>query len=261
MMKRREAIEREDRRKAMVLSAVIFLLVVLACFLLTAFTIQDPPPGEQYVAVGMADFGDVDEASGDNESETPSEEVEEVVDREVSQPTQNESAPEEIVTQESSEASVSTSTKPDPDPEPDPDPDPQVSSNLSNALNQINSSGGGGSQGNNQGTGNEGDPGGQIDGMGVVQGDGVGFSLAGRGMEGRPRLSEDPKEEGTVVLTIYVDPDGKVTRTSRDYAKSTTSSNQLFQLAEKAAKTARFSVKRDAPAEQKGQMTFRFKLR
>ena len=31
-------------------------------FYLTAFTIPDPPPGEQYVAVGIADLGDVEDA-------------------------------------------------------------------------------------------------------------------------------------------------------------------------------------------------------
>jgi hypothetical protein len=63
------------------------------------------------------------------------------------------------------------------------------------------------------------------------------------------------------VLTIFVDRNGNVLRTQRDYAKSNTSSNYLFGLAEKAAKTARFTVKTDAAAEQRGQMVFRFELK
>jgi len=124
------------------------------------------------------------------------------------------------------------------------------------------SNGGGGSDGNSEGVGNEGDKNGQIDGSGAVQGDGIGFSLAGRGLIGRPKLTENPKEEGVVVLNVYVDRNGKVTRTTRNYEKSVVSAqgHTLFALAEAAAKTAKFSVKNDAPSEQKGEMTFRFEL-
>lgn len=263
-MTTRAEIEKKDRRLAAVLSGLIFAVIVVLCFFLVAFTIQDPPPGEQFVAVGMADFGQDMVAGGDNETEVPSEEVQEVVEEESAQTEQTQvTQAEEIVTQESSDVSVPTGNNPNPQEKPEPiEEEQQVSSGLGNILDQINNtSGGGGSDGENEGTGNEGDPEGNIDGMGVVQGDGVGYSLAGRGMLGRPKISEDPTEEGVVVLVIYVNRQGKVVRTSRNYPKSTTSSNYLFKLAETAALTANFSVKTDAPAEQKGEMTFRFKLK
>ena len=264
MSTKREEIEKKDRRKAAVISGLIFSVIMVLCFFLTAFTIQDPPPGDQFVAVGMADFGQDLSASGDSESEVPSEEVQEVVEEEAAQSEEVQTTQtEEIVTQEQSEASVPTSTTTEPTQEQEPaEEEQQVSSGLSSILDKINdSSGGGGSEGQGEGTGNEGDPGGQIDGTGVVQGDGVGWSLAGRGMLGKPKLNENPTEEGDVVLNIYVNKQGKVVRTSRNYPLSTTSSNYLFELAEKAAKTAKFSVKNDAPAEQKGTMTFRFRLK
>jgi len=260
-MVKREVILQEDRRKAMILSALIFVLVVLGCFFLTAFTIQDPPPGDQYVAIGMADFGDVYEAGGDNESEIPSETLQEVVDREQSQTSETSDASTDVATQNTSDMSVPSTPKPNPKPKPKPDPQP--SNALSNALSNMNSSnGGGGSDGNSEGVGNEGDKNGQISGSGAVQGDGVGFSLAGRGLIGRPKLTENPKEEGIVVLDVYVDRNGKVLRTKRNYQKSkvTGQGHTLFALAEAAALTAKFSVKNDAPAEQKGEMTFRFEL-
>lgn len=265
MSSQRAEIEKKDRQKAAVLSALIFAGIVVLCFILTAFTIQDPPPGEQFVAVGMADFGNTYDAGGDNETEVPSEEVQEVVEEETAQSEQVQTTTtEQIETQETSEVAVPTSDTPsNNDTEQEPvEEEQQVSSGLSNILDKINdSSGGGGSEGDTEGTGNQGDPGGQIDGTGVVQGDGVGWSLAGRGMLGKPKINENPTEEGIVVLDIYVDRQGKVTRTKRNYVKSTTSSTYLFDLAEKAAKTAKFSVKNDAPAEQKGEMTFRFKLK
>jgi len=256
-MENREVVLQKDRRMAMLISALIFLGVVAVCFFLTAFTIQDPPPGDQFVAVGMADFGDVLEAGGDNESEISSEEVQEVVDQEQSQTSETSDASTDVATQNTSDMSVPST------PKPNPKPNPQPSNALSNALSNMNSSnGGGGSDGNNSGVGNEGDQNGQINGSGAVQGDGVGFSLAGRGLIGRPKLTSNPQEEGVVVLNVYVDRNGKVIKTTRNYVKSKVSGqgHNLFALAEAAAKTAKFSVKNDAPPEQKGEMTFRFEL-
>ena len=71
---------KKHKRKASILTAVIFMCILVLCFFLTAFTIQDPPPGEQYVAVGFADLGEVKDAGGETETEVPSEIVEEVVE-------------------------------------------------------------------------------------------------------------------------------------------------------------------------------------
>ncbi|WP_306641971.1 hypothetical protein [Sanyastnella coralliicola] len=260
-MSTREQEEKKDRKIAATLSGIFFAGIIVLCFFLVAFTIPDPPPGEEYIAVGMADFGQDIKAGGDNETEVPSETPENVVEEESAQAEETQvTAAEEVVTQDASDVSVPTNTNPEPDPDPEPvEEEQQVSSGLSQAFEHMNTSGGGGSDGSTEGTGNEGDPQGDIDGLGVVQGDGIGFSLGGRGMVGKPK-NVTPSEEGIVVLKIYVDRQGNVLRTDRDYVKSTTSSNSLFKLAEEAALTARFEVKSDAPAEQKGEMTFRFKL-
>jgi outer membrane biosynthesis protein TonB len=260
-MTTREEIENKDRIKAGVLAFLIFAGLIVLCIFMTAFSIQDPPPGDQFVAVGMADFGDSADAGGDSESEVPSEEVQEVVEEAMSQSSTVETnTAEEIVTQETSDVSTPTSTKTE---KTDPvEPEKTVSSGLSSILDKINdTSGGGGSEGTTSGTGNQGDPNGNIDGKGVVQGEGIGWALSGRGMVGQPKLSEKPKEKGKVVLDIRVDRDGKVTSTDRNYNLSTTTSDYLFTLAEKAAKTARFSVKKDAPPSQLGSMTFLFELK
>ena len=95
------------KRKAGALTAFIFSSILLLCFFLTAFTIQDPPPGEQFVAVGFADLGDVDDAGGETETEMPSEVVEEVIEETESVKSVLEPVlTEEIVTEESSEMSV-----------------------------------------------------------------------------------------------------------------------------------------------------------
>ena len=46
----RLSLEKRNKRQAAVLSGLLFAAVLVLCFFLTAFTIQDPPPGEQFVA-------------------------------------------------------------------------------------------------------------------------------------------------------------------------------------------------------------------
>ena len=115
-------LEKRNQRQAAALSVMMFVLVVVACFFLTAFTIQDPPPGEQFVAVGFADLGDVEEAGGTTESEAPSEVIQEAEEEAVAASEPKPEVPEaseEVETQESSEMSVNVDKDPDPDPDPD----------------------------------------------------------------------------------------------------------------------------------------------
>jgi outer membrane biosynthesis protein TonB len=262
-MENREVVLQKDRRMAMLISALIFLGVVAVCFFLTAFTIQDPPPGDQFVAVGMADFGDVLEAGGDNESEISSEEVQEVVDRDQSQANQTNNSATDIATQNSSDMSLPSSPKPNPKPNPKPDPKP--SNALSDALgNMTSSNGGGGSDGNNSGVGNEGDQNGQIGGSGVVQGDldSKGFSLGTRGQSAKPDINDSFDEEGTVMVDILVNQNGKVVsaKANPKHRLTSTPSSKLHRLAEKAALTAKFQSDFNAPPQQKGGIVIRFEL-
>ena len=262
-MTAREQSEKNDRIAAGFISGGTFLIILLLCFFLTAFTTMDPPPGETFVAVGMADFGSTSNAGGETESEVPSEKPEEVLEESAASTTTNQSSEtQEIVTQTSSDVNVNTSKNPSNTTEPKPDPEPEVSGKLGNILDKINdTSGGGGSDGENDGEGNEGAQNGNIEGKGIVQGEGIGWALSGRGMIGKPTLSERPSEKGKVVLDIYVDRNGQVISTARNYPLSTTTSNYLFALAEKAAKKATFTVRQDAPPKQKGSMTFNFELK
>jgi len=255
--------QKKDRLIASVITFNLSVLVLLLCIFLTAFSLPDPLPGETFVAVGMADYGSVVEASGDTESENPSESVEDnQAESQTTEAVETNTAPE-VVTQETAPVTTpsGSNTVAPTKPTPEPEPEPEVSKGLGNILDKINETGGGSpSEGAGEGTGNEGTQSGSINGMGVVSGDGIGFSLGDRGMTGRPKLSEQPKEEGRVVLDIYVDRNGNVLETRPNYDRSNTSSSYLFELAKKAAKKAKFQVSADAPPKQKGSMTFIFKL-
>lgn len=91
-------------------------------------------------------------------------------------------------------------------------------------------------------------------------GSGVSFSLTGRSSRQIPRPSNNFSNEGIVVVTIYVNRAGSVTRVISGAQGTTTSNLQLRQLAEQAARQAKFSPKEDAPEEQKGTITYIFEL-
>ena len=76
-----------------------------------------------------------------------------------------------------------------------------------------------------------------------------------------PKVGEKPKEEGKVVLNIWVDKNGHVLRTTQNLKESNTTSQYLFNLAKNAAAKAKFNPSPDAPPQQKGKMTFVFILR
>ena len=256
-----EDLERKERRRAAVLSMVTYVAIVAACFFFVAFQEVTPPPGEQFVAVGMADFGNVDEAGGDRETEVPSEQVEEVVEQEVSESTAEEVAPvETIETQDVSEVDVPTQEEPVETVTEVEDPDPVISDDLSNALNQMfSNSGGGGYEGQQQGTGNSGAQDGQIEGTGVVSGEFGDSFLEGGTMVGEPNLDRKPNEEGVVRMKIYVDKSGTVTDARFDATNSTTSSSRLVALAKEAALTAKFSSHPTKPTRI-GWIQFNFEL-
>jgi TonB family protein len=114
----------------------------------------------------------------------------------------------------------------------------------------------GGGQGGGNGTGN-----GPGNGPGSGPGNGgmnSSYSLSGRSMSRKPSINENAPEEGVVVVDIWVDKDGNVTKAVANPALSTSSSAQLYKLAESAAKKAKFST--SAQNEQKGTIKITFTL-
>lgn len=253
--------EKSDERKAAAITLGFHAIVVALMFFLVAFSVQDPAPGDMYVEIGMADYGFDEKAGGSDESENPSPSVQENQDTQTSSQTKPVTAPTvDKVTQETSTVSVPKGTKTD-KPSDKPTEEQKPSSQLSNILGQINNKGGGGSDGSQTGTGNEGNPDGKIEGKGVIGSDGIGFDLGGRGMSTRPVVTGAPDENGLVVVDVMVDSNGNVigTPTVNDNL-STTTSGKLRKMALDAAKTAKFEAKPGATT-QKGKIYFNFKVK
>ncbi len=121
------------------------------------------------------------------------------------------------------------------------------------------------SQGIKKGTGDQGKPHGfkesnAYNGRGG-KGQGISFSLGNRGAKFLDKPSASFTEQGTVVVRIEVNPQGKVTN-ARIFAKGTTVvSENLRQLAVRAARNSLFSTDPTAPGIQIGTITYHFILK
>jgi colicin import membrane protein len=139
----------------------------------------------------------------------------------------------------------------------------EARSNVSNAFSK--SDGNSSSQGEAGGSGNQGALGGEA-GIGNYNGtgkgdSGTGFDLSGRTLSGTlPEPEYDSQEYGIVVVEISVDRNGNVVSAQPILKGSTTQDSYLRKMAVQAALKANFNSDGDAPAYQKGTITYHFNL-
>lgn len=84
--------------------------------------------------------------------------------------------------------------------------------------------------------------------------------LEGRMVDYIARPEYQVQESGTVVVTIWVDQSGIVTKAQAGAPGTTTSNPSLWAAARNAAMKTRFKMKGDAPVLQEGTITYIFKL-
>ncbi len=90
--------------------------------------------------------------------------------------------------------------------------------------------------------------------------EGISYSLKGRTPQSLPKPEYNYQVEGIVVVEVTVDRNGKVTKATPGIKGSTTLDENLLKAARKAALAARFDKNPDAPAFQKGTITYHFLL-
>ncbi len=119
-------------------------------------------------------------------------------------------------------------------------------------------------QGNTYGGGNQGSPDGTPSakqyGLGGGGGKGISFSLSGRNARSLPKPTFPGNESGVVVVEVTVDKFGKVTKALAGVKGSNTVNTDLLEAAKKAALAASFNMDENAPAFQKGTITYHFIL-
>lgn len=109
-------------------------------------------------------------------------------------------------------------------------------------------------QGQGQGTGGSGS------GQGLG-GSGVSYSLGNRVALRLPSPEYPTQKSGRVVVKVWVDRNGKVTKAEPGEKGSTTFDAALMSAAKNAAMKASFDVSSDAPSVQVGTITYVFKLK
>lgn len=86
--------------------------------------------------------------------------------------------------------------------------------------------------------------------------------VTGRSVNGTlPRPSYPVQKAGTVVVDVWVDNYGNVQKAIAGVEGTTVTDKDLWQEARKAALNAHFNMSADAPALQKGTITYVFKLK
>ena len=108
-------------------------------------------------------------------------------------------------------------------------------------------SGTGGGTGNGTGTGS-----------GIGSGSGISYDLSGRSFRSLPKPSYNSAEQGRVVVTIWVNRDGRVTRVISGAKGTTVTDPSLIRQAESAARQALFSTNNSGPDEQVGKIIYNF---
>lgn len=270
-----------DRRRALI-GTIIFHSGLLLALLFMALTTPLPLPGEEGVEVdlGYSDLGlgwvQPDDPIQNVAQVTPppvQEIVEEVIEEEIVT-AENEEVPQiEEVKQEETEEPLKQEeiVEPEPEPEVQPQEEPEPAKEepkpvvneralFKGAAGQSPQSEGITGQARDQGR-----PEGlrdvkRYDGQGG-KGDGPAFSLGGRGAKYLEKPTEQFREQGDVVVDIWVDRQGIVKRASVSPKGTTIIDPNLRNIAVRAAYKSTFSEDPTAIDLQKGTITYTFILR
>ncbi len=258
----------------MAITVTIHVLLILL-LLLVGFTYLDPPP-EKGIAVN---FGTSETGNGTNQT------LEKVktAPKQIQTPPKPQTQPEikeEVVTQNTQEAPVvkkekekevkkiiaKETPKKKPEKKPDPKPDKSTSDALNSLLNGPKNDGTKTSgEGDDKIGGDKGNPNGDPNaksyyGTGKgLDGDGN-YLLGGRKAINKEKFVQECNEAGTVVVSIEVDRNGKVTSATPGVKGTTNNSKCLLEPARKAALATRFNKDPKAPVKQIGKIIYRFSL-
>ena len=220
-------------------TAIVLLAMLLMSLNIFAYEPPDPPIPEEGVEVNLGSYA-------------PPASQEQVISQRTEPTVPVPSSP-----QPGNVTNPAAETKPQPE-----NKEPEINKN---ALfpGKRNQNSGGGSQGVTQGNGNQGKPDGNPNSSNYTGNGGTGngnFSLKGRSAVSLPKPEYNSNQQGKIVVRIWVDQQGKVTRVEAPWKESTITTGALVDQAKAAAKRARFNASSTAPEEQIGTITYIFKI-
>ena len=224
-----------------IIGTIAFHALLVACFLLFGFSTPLPLPEEEGIEVNL---GYSDDGMGDVQPEDPAS----------MQSTNATSANDNYNLSQNTEESATLNTNPNrTNHQPETNP---VNTNI--AYTGRNNTQGG-SEGVTGRPGDQGNPNGNPNATNHygTPGHGISFKLDGRKSKSLPKPNYNSREEGIVVVEIWVDRAGNVIKAVPGGRGSTTTNQVLYKLAYEAALRSKFEAK-DNTIEQKGTITYNF---
>lgn len=271
------------KRKSAVITAVILLLMF---FMMYGFGMRYmDPPIEYGVSIN---YGDSNVGSGEPVEKVKATEpiAEEVQDEESQEEVEElqeepkEEITEEVITDDAAEENVPTVDKKEEKKEPvkevkeekpkeKPKPKPKPSKAAKDALNSLLK--GSSSEGESvKGEGDDKQSGVKGDKKGDPKsnkyygeaggGSGGNYNLKGRKALSKPVQKPDCQEEGTVVVSIEVNKNGKVIKASPGARGTTNKVDCLLKAAKEAALKTKWNPDGNAPEKQRGTIIYKFSL-
>lgn len=237
---------RQNRNRAIAIGATVAVhAVVVVILFILALTTPLPLPGEAGVEVNL---GMYNQGMGTQQQPMPTKVVE------APKPKQ-EQPKEETVTQNTEEAPALEEPKPK---------KKEQKVNERALFKPVKTPEQPSSEGNSETPGDQGNPNGTRDAQSYTgqggSGGGPSYDLGGRGHKSLSRPSSDFNEEGTIVVDIWVDRDGRVQRTQ--IGKGTNIANaKMRETALNAARNSVFASDKNAAELQKGTITYKFVLK
>ncbi len=242
-------------KKGLLISITVHVILIIL-FLVMGLKYMVPPPPPEGITI---DFGYSDEGMNVTPEEPQPASAQQTA------PPQPQTTEETVTqtTEEAPEVTTQTENTQQTETPPDPQPDEALTNAFENWTNNQNNNSSAQNEGETGNPGNQGNENGDpnannYSGGGI--GNGVSFSLSGRSMVAPPKIKNNTQEKGIVVVDIWVDNNGNVTKAVPGVRGSTTTSSILYKKAKEAALKTKFSANPNAPAVQKGTMTFVFIL-
>tara|TARA_R110000787_G_scaffold147300_1_gene261004 strand:+ start:7171 stop:8016 length:846 start_codon:yes stop_codon:yes gene_type:complete len=267
-------------------AGITSVILVLLLWMIFSFGMKYlDPPAEYGIAINL---GTTDYGKGEPKitpvKKTPVEEVIEEKVEEIIKEIPKETIKEEVVTQTEKEAPViekpkkvekkvepkkvePKKEKPKPKPKPKPIPKKPSKNTLKafdNLLKGDKSDGKTKGEGDDDKDGLKGDKNGDPTSTKYYGNTGKGgdsnYNLAGRNALSKPIEQPDCQEEGTVVVSIEVDKNGRVIRAVAGVKGTTNSAICLLKPAREAALRTTWNADPNAPSKQKGTIIYKFSL-
>lgn len=248
-------IKDKDNKRTIIsiLATILFHVAFVLLLMFMGFKYPDPPPAERGVEMDIGSLLDAGNAMpgelGGSDESNPIHDVSDVDENTVNQ--NSEEAP--ISSKKVDNKQVNTKKVTD---------KPKVTEEKinPNALFQkgkVKASGSGEGTGSGDGKGDK-DGGGGGTGS-DMSGSGTSFSLAGRGKKSIGLPSSKTNEVGSIIVTIFVDQDGNVVRAVAGARGTTIDNKSMWRHCEYAARQSKFSSNPNAPEEQRGTITYKFR--